>query len=158
MYDIIKPIESIYKLNPELRPNQLSIKFEEKKDWDKAKSLIRQIINSSGIKDIQILESSHSIDVIPASVSKVDIIDFCKSSAENLGIETECLCIGDKGEWPGNDYKLLDTPFALSVDEISSNPLNCWNLASVCIRNSDATLEYLKQIRLYKNYFRIKLN
>jgi hypothetical protein len=54
------------------------------------------------------------------------------------------LCIGDRGRWPGNDYALLGSPFALSVDEVSPDPLSGWNLAAPGRRGVTAALDYLE--------------
>lgn len=149
--------QNIYGLKSELRPNQLSLTIDNLEKWENAKNYVIHLINASEIKDVQILESSHSIDVIHNDISKVDILSYCKKKLLELGISANCLCIGDKGQWPGNDYKLLNTQFSLSVDEVSSIPYNCWNLASNGIRNSEASLEYLKRLKLNKTNMTIKL-
>ena len=62
------------------------------------------------------------------------------------------LCIGDKGEWPGNDFELLSSRYSLSVDEVSSDPDTCWNIASLGIKNSDATYEYLRRLQVKRDH------
>ena len=60
----------------------------------------------------------------------------------------ECLCIGDKGIWPGNDFELLSTTYSLSVNEVSIMPESCWNIAKVGSKNIKATLEYLNNLEI----------
>lgn len=97
------------------------------------------------IPDIKIVQSSHSIDIIPKSSSKNNIFNGLRS----LGIdENEVLCIGDAGHAGGNDYELLNRWNALSVDSVSNQPQVCWNFASMGNRNLDATNEYLGWINI----------
>jgi hypothetical protein len=51
----------------------------------------------------------------------------------------------------------LATEYSLSVDQVSSDPDTCWNLASPGIKNKDATLEYLRAIAVKENFFEINL-
>ena len=60
----------------ELRPNQITIEVNNVKRWGFVKSLIIQIVKTSDIQDVQILESSHSIDIIPTSISKSSISQY----------------------------------------------------------------------------------
>jgi len=141
------------KVSIEPRPAQITIKVKSQKDWLLTKKIILQVIHSLEVNDINILESSHSMDIIDmAKASKLNILKECVARTKKLGISEHCLCIGDKGQWPGNDYLLLSTPFSLSVDEVSGLPDNCWNIASGGIKNTQATLEYLHCIEPHKNY------
>ena len=44
----------------------------------------------------------------------------------------------------GNDCDLLQTPFSLSVDEVSLDSTLCWNLAPAGYRGVQATLFYFR--------------
>lgn len=135
------------------RPSQITIKVKNGKDWLLTRKIVLQIIHSIDVKDINILESSHSMDIIDkARASKLNILKHCVARAKELGIAENCLCIGDKGQWPGNDYLLLSTPFSLSVDEVSAIPDNCWNIASAGVKNTQATMQYLDKIVFHKNH------
>ncbi len=61
--------------------------------------------------------------------------------------ENSVLCIGDRGQWPGNDFSLLNQPNSLSVDEVSQDPETCWNLAPPGLRGTQAALAYIGQLR-----------
>jgi len=105
-----------------------------------------------------ILESGRSLDIIKRpEVSKLNIIEYIQKELFSRNLAEKCLCIGDKGKWPGNDFELLNTPYSLSVNEVSLDPHTCWNLAPLGIRNTDACYAYLKAIKLYKNYFNLSL-
>lgn len=135
------------------RPAQITIKVKSTKDWPLTRKIVLQVIHSIDVKDINVLESSHSMDIIDKNkATKLNILKHCVARTKELGIVEGCLCIGDKGQWPGNDYLLLSTPFSLSVDEVSALPDNCWNIASAGVKNAQATLEYLDKIVFHKNY------
>ncbi len=108
--------------------------------------------------DVEILESSHSIDVINTKVaSKYYVVDACKRRMAKTGKADFVLCIGDKGKWPGNDYELLATEFALSVDQISILPSTSWNLSSFGKRNDLALLEYLSKLKIEGSYMKYSI-
>lgn len=129
---------------PELKPNQITVEIKAKSEWSKVRSVIIDLIISKNQAGIQILESSHSMDIIDQSVtSKLNIIEHCEMLARELSSPINCLCIGDKGQWPGNDYQLLTHPYSLSVDEVSSLGETGWNLAVPGIKNTKSTIYYL---------------
>jgi len=131
----------------ELRPNQLTIRFTSLKSCNRLKNLVRNLLNKSEYNKLEMLESSHSVDIIIRPlVSKLNIIKECLIRAKLNNKSSNFISIGDKGKWPGNDYQLLSVPFALSVDEVSDDPETCWNLSSYGIKNIESTLEYLSRM------------
>jgi len=141
-----------------LKPFQLTIQIIELQEWEKVRNSIIQLIMLNYPKNIQILESSHSMDIIDHSVTnKLNIKSFCQKLAQDFGKEKECLFIGDKGRWPGNDYQLLSGPYSLSVDEVSPLNDNCWNVAFPCIKNVEATIYYLSCLEYKTNHIKFKL-
>lgn len=108
--------------------------------------ILQQVVNSVGIPGVTVLQSSHSMDVLAPGVSKGAVV---KRIGELLKDKSNgsILCIGDRGQWPGNDFSLLQGPYSLSVDEVSQDPATCWNLASPGHRGTQATLEYLGALR-----------
>jgi HAD superfamily hydrolase (TIGR01484 family) len=151
--DLFKDLTN--KVSIELRPAQISIKVSFKRDWPYVRRVILQSVSLQNIEGISILESSHSIDIIENKrSSKLRILQFCHEKAQELELENNCLCIGDKGQWPGNDYSLLSTPYSLSVDEVSPLPSSCWNFATPGVKHTQATLEYLSLITNNKNYMK----
>ncbi len=94
--------------------------------------------------DIKVMETNHSIDIIPAKSSKRNIFLACKYAEE------EFLTIGDSGYLGGNDYELLHGDSSLSVDYVSDAFHSCWNYAKPGMRNLEATEYYLNMIDIRK--------
>ncbi|MBB1094231.1 sucrose-6-phosphate hydrolase, partial [Rhodopseudomonas palustris] len=113
----------------------------ESRLWD----LAQQIIMMTGTADVTVTRSSHSVDIVAAGVSKLNVLIHLR----NLTGSAPLLSIGDRGRWPGNDYELLRGPYALSVDEISVDPATCWNLAQPGQRGPAAALEYLSSLQVH---------
>jgi hypothetical protein len=148
------PVEIV----PELKANQLVIEIKDKSDWIKVRQSIIQLVIRMNVPGIQILESSHSMDIIDqAETNKLNIVEWCVAAAERRGMSADIICFGDKGKWPGNDHQLLSTPFSLSVDEVTALTDSCWNLSHPGIRNVDAMLYYLSALQFKEQYFQIKL-
>jgi hydroxymethylpyrimidine pyrophosphatase-like HAD family hydrolase len=95
---------------------------------------------------VRVLTSSHSVDVLPPGITKLAVVDAVRSRIEGR----EILCIGDRGTWPGNDTALLSHKPSLSVDEVSASLATCWNIAPPGLSGPDATLQYLRCLRLTK--------
>lgn len=157
--DSLKKIEIIINeiknklpfIESELRPKQLTIKFKSKDNANRLKDLIRSIVFRPEFNTVEMLESSHSVDIIiRPKVSKLNIIKACQLKAKHNKKSLEFLCIGDRGKWPGNDFELLSSKYSLSVEEVSADPNTCWNISSVGQRNSEATIEYIKRLKVNK--------
>lgn len=158
IFDLLRGYNFPYEIIPEIKPNQLTIEIGDKKDWQKVRSTIIQLIMQENIPNIQILESSHSMDIIDQSVtSKLNVFEHCIFEAKKRKKTGNCLCIGDKGNWPGNDYQLLSSSFSLSVDEVSSIDTTCWNLALPGLKNLKATLYYLSFLNFNNEGFKIDI-
>ncbi len=125
---------------------QLTVKSKENKPlsetflWDLVQDELHQYLEHGE----QILRSSHSVDIIAKSVSKLCVVEAIK---QNIQKNSEILNIGDRGRWPGNDAELLKEPLSLSVDEVSYSPETCWNLCPSGIRGAQGTLYYLRRLK-----------
>lgn len=120
-------------------PYQLTIMAdgEEHLYWRLLKEQIAEM------KDIKVISSSHSIDIVPLKSSKNNIFDYWA----NWGYDRDdFLIIGDSGQFGGNDYELLKNSCALSVDYVSEALESCWNFAHPGLRNLEATKSYLDMI------------
>lgn len=104
---------------------------------------------------VQIVQSTHSIDVLAPGVSKRSLLTVLMERLRQDHRNPAVLCIGDRGRWPGNDFELLQHPFALSVDQSSLDPSTCWNLAPPSSRYVDACLYYLRHFELNAGEFHI---
>lgn len=141
----------------ELREGQLTLQINDKNNGTIIKNSLIDLLRNKYSSQIQILESSHSIDIISARTSKTQIIDYCMKLVAK---ESDCkfLCIGDRGKYPGNDYQLLSTEYSLSVDQVSNDPNTCWNLSSVGKNCVETTIEYFSAIKPIKDgFFKIKI-
>jgi hypothetical protein len=112
--------------------------------------LAQQAILISKVSDVQVVRSSHSIDIINAKRGKGVVVDVLRKAIKEGAI----LCIGDRGRWPGNDYELLSEPFALSVDEVSLDPATCWHLGPPGSRGPIVLLSYLTRLQIEDGRFR----
>jgi hypothetical protein len=101
-----------------------------------------------------VTRSSHSIDIVPVGVSKMNVVQRLRDTIGNVPV----LAIGDRGRWPGNDYELLREPFALGVDEISVDPSTCWHLGAPGQRGPTVTLDYLGALLTDGGRLRLQLS
>jgi hypothetical protein len=84
---------------------------------------IRELLEQRPVLPIRILVSGHSVDVIPSSSSKRNLLGRLEAETGQ-----SCLAIGDQGNVGGNDFELLSsTPWSLSVDLCSDDPTRCWH-------------------------------
>jgi hypothetical protein len=89
--------------------------------------------------------SSHSIDVLLTSARKTAVVAAVRSAA-GCADDVPVIRVGDRGRWPGNDFDLLSDVLGLSVDEVSSDPLQCWNLAPPGLLGPQAAVYYLDRL------------
>ncbi|MHB0928820.1 MAG: sucrose-6-phosphate hydrolase [Candidatus Nanopelagicales bacterium] len=129
------------------RPKQITLEPKVPVPEDRLWQIAVETIRTIGAKEVSVVRSSHSVDVLAPGVSKVTLITRLKSFEEEKA-EGDILRIGDRGRWPGNDFELLLDRFALSVDEVSADPGSCWNLAPRGYRGVQATLHYLHALRV----------
>lgn len=116
---------------------------------------VEHLVYGLGIDGIRIVHSMHSIDILAPGVTKKAVVDRVLEMLERKS--EPVLCIGDRGQWPGNDCELLNQPYSLSVDDVSQDETTCWNLAPPGHRGAQAALGYLKCLRNSKTGFRFSL-
>jgi fructoselysine-6-P-deglycase FrlB-like protein len=127
--------------NSQLKPllvveaNAAQVKIEptSRADLREVARWIQHIIGLSKLP-IRAVISSRSLDVIPIRTTKNRVIGEIRRAC---GRSASILCVGDSGEWPGNDYELLSNRHALSSDSTSPDRATCWNLAPVGLRCAD---------------------
>lgn len=120
-----------------IEPNQVT---PETFLWE----LVQSQIIQEPKRAIQVLRSSHSIDIIASGVTKLAMIERVLQSMKK-GLDV--LTMGDRGRWPGNDSELLGSRYSLSVDEVSFARDRCWNLCPAGISGPQGALYYLKKIQ-----------
>ncbi len=149
------PLRKSLQSNPTLnslatctyRRTQITIEPGSTAAMPRVWEIIHHVAHDSDVKGIRILRSAHSIDVLAPGVSKVRVFECLKQMYSRIS-PLNVLCVGDLGRWPGNDCDLLQFPFSLSVDEVSQDHRTCWNLAPSGHRGVQATLDYLRSIRV----------
>lgn len=124
------------------RPLQISLEATRlSREW-RLWELAHQVIQGAGIQGVTVARSGHSVDILASGVSKINVV---RRLRQRIG-EEPILVIGDRGRWPGNDHELLSQPFALGVDEISTDSKTCWHLGLPGQRGTEVTLEYLSAL------------
>ena len=145
-----------HELNHKIRvdANADQIKIEPQHDADIAEVLcwVQHLMATSKL-ELRAVVSTRSIDIVKNGTSKRSVIG---AIADAVGKRESILCIGDAGEWPGNDFELLGAQHSLSADSTSPRPGTCWNLAPVGVRGCEATLGYLMALHLEKGYARFR--
>lgn len=136
----------------EMRPAQVSIHPKSQALADLIWRTAQELALATGL---QAVRSGHSIDLILPTVSKRLLVHHLLS---RLPQDTGILCIGDKGQPSGNDYDLLTGPYSLSVEDVSADPENCWNLSPAGLRGVQATLTYLDALQLSEGTFTVDLD
>ena len=127
------------------RPFQITLEATRVMPEDRLWELVRHVVLLAGADDVGVTRSSHSVDIVAAGVSKLNVV---RGLSEAVG-DAPILTIGDRGRWPGNDHELLSEPFALGVDEISVDPATCWHLGKPGQRGPTVTLDYLSALETH---------
>lgn len=125
-------------------PFQLTVLWDEHRGTF-IQSQIKTVCSRIG--GIKVFCSSHSMDIIPWTSSKNNILTYWSDRGYQ---EDDFLFIGDSGQIGGNDYEMLNRKYGLSVDRVSESPEFCWNYARPGMRNLEATCFYLEHI-VYSN-------
>ena len=157
--DPLKAVADALSVNPiisalatcKISRNQISVRPSSVAGGELVWRSVRQVAQIHGL---DVLRSSHSIDVLQPGVSKRSLLTQIRRLLDEGG---SVLSIGDKGEWPGNDFDLLNTPYSLSVDEVSADPDTCWNIAPPGHRGVQALFDYFGWIQLRQGSFHLTL-
>ncbi|MFH1981320.1 MAG: HAD hydrolase family protein [Pseudomonadota bacterium] len=138
----------------EARPSQIMVTPNGDEPRVDLHQHLMDMILAAGGPGVRVLCSAHSFDIIEAETSKVAVVQ----RLTELVSPRVLLCIGDRGGWPGNDFELLRHRFSLSVDEVSSAPGSCWNLAPRGCLGPSATIRYLTALQPHSGAVRINLD
>lgn len=138
----------------DVRPSQITVTPNDDEPPKDLHRHLADMVLAAGVPGVRALCSAHSIDIIEAETSKVAVVQRLAELVSPRVI----LCIGDQGGWPGNDFELLRHRFSLSVDDVSSAPRSCWNLAPRGCLGPPATLRYLTALQRRSGAVRINLD
>ena len=136
---LLRQSELLDYTRQEHRPSQITLAATRVVPLTRLCDLARQVIATTALRDVTVMTSSHSVDIVAPGVSKLNVLRRLRQAVPGAPV----LSIGDRGRWPGNDHRLLCEPFALSVDEITTDPATCWHLGQPGQRGPTVTLEYL---------------
>jgi HAD superfamily hydrolase (TIGR01484 family) len=124
------------------RAGQLSIRQNEQHPETSCVNNVYEIVGNDN--NYKVMHSGHSIDILDKKVSKLALLDYFN---DNFSVKKEeILCFGDQGQFGGNDFELLSSPFSLSVDQISSSIKTCWNLNPPGARGVNGFLSLFQNI------------
>ena len=153
---IVMALEKDPMLSGSVRSNAVQISTGVRRGLrvEDAVAEVRLLMRANSVKG-DVVISGHSIDLCLAGQSKEDLLNAMRE-AFDLG-DGPILRIGDRGKPPGNDWKLLDDPHGLSVDEVSAHPVHCWSLAPAGMKGTQATEHYLRRLRWSAGGGRLRL-
>jgi hydroxymethylpyrimidine pyrophosphatase-like HAD family hydrolase len=134
----------------EAKGQQITIELLANGNAKQVLSEVSQLTQRTGNRDLSVVTSTHSIDILAQFISKRKVVEDVLARLGPGSGPDSVLCIGDRGCPPGNDSDLLCHPLALSVDEVSADPLTCWNLAAPGLRFDSACFEYLGRLKIGK--------
>ncbi|MFO0645871.1 MAG: hypothetical protein U0326_06510 [Polyangiales bacterium] len=136
-------LRGLVKFEP--RSHQVSLEPRTRLDPRMLVSHVMTIVSQIRNGTVRVVASSHSVDVVTDATTKQALVDLLQGQ---LAAGCTVLTIGDRGAWPGNDFALLGGPLSLCVDDVSSDPASCWNIALPGTVGPDATLGYLKSLEI----------
>jgi fructoselysine-6-P-deglycase FrlB-like protein len=141
----------------EARLRQITLELVRETGGDEVWEMTERLVRQHAPAGTTLVRSSHSIDILAPGVSKKALVVRVREVLARDGQHASVLCIGDKGRWPGNDFALLEEPFAMSVDEVSLDPETCWSLAPAGERCVAATLFYLRLLEAASGRFTVRV-
>lgn len=103
-------------------------------------------------------ESSHSVDIISRPNCKESVLREVEKRVHDIDLSSATLCIGDIGDWGGNDFDLLHNRLSLSVDRISANLGTCWNLGPPGSRGVTTAVRYFQALKPTSHGFRFDVD
>ena len=133
------PLEGVLGFETMVRPQQISLWTHSGPDPSKLRAVVAEQL--SEIEDLSVVMSSHSVDIFPAGTSKLAVVKALQKEQPGY-----ILRIGDQGAGGGNDFELLNSGLALSVDRVSSSLETCWNLGAPGLSGPQLTLQYLRAL------------
>ena len=135
----LRPLERVLGFETVVRSHQISLRPHNGPDPSNLRTVVVEQL--SGIEDLSVVMSSHSVDILPRGISKIAIVE-----ALHTRLPGHILRIGDQGAAGGNDFEFLNTGPSLSVDRVSSNLQTCWNLGALGLSGPPITLQYLRAL------------
>ncbi len=124
---------------------QITLRSATREQATMVERLVRARLAKSYRRAARIVASSHTLDVVPLTSTKVALINHIKKYFTRGG---PVLALGDRGDIGGNDFELLATSHSLSVDRVSPDLQSCWNFLPQAVSHHHGTVAYLERSRL----------
>jgi hydroxymethylpyrimidine pyrophosphatase-like HAD family hydrolase len=138
------PFAHALELSP--RCTQLGVELADTA-WIKAgllADIVTDACRSAPALQVKVVSSGHSVDVVPATVSKTAVVERIRERDGPVDV----LCVGDQGQIGGNDFEMLaGEQWTLSVDRTSSDPTRCWYLGDGSSAGPALLRRYLGALR-----------
>ena len=144
--------QSVFEGKIRKKPCQISIMEPVVMRREQLFELCLELKAKAGIKDIKIIKSEHSIDIVEFAIDKMELVNELK---ERYG--GDFLCIGDEGRIGSNDYEMLAYNVGLSTRESNCMGGSGWNLAPIGVQGRKATEYYLQCVHVEDGYFTVEL-
>lgn len=142
----------------EARPQQVTLTPQSSVQSKLLYELVNEFLALMPECDLKTIRSGHSIDIIPDTVSKLTVKAKLQEALAASGSTAHVLCIGDSGSWDGNDFFLLSGAQSLSVDKVCHDVSHAWHIAPPGHRGLQATLDYLKALKLDNGAFSLDIS
>ncbi|MGA2658579.1 MAG: hypothetical protein ABSH34_13835 [Verrucomicrobiota bacterium] len=133
---------------------QVALRLSQQASLQSTAALVKDLIAKHAGTTLRVVQSSHSIDIIPIERTKLACVEFAK---RHLRSDRSVLTVGDCGAAPGNDFDLLTHPLSLSVDAVSTDLDSCWNLLPPGVSSSAGLAHYGSWMRLLRGRYRIAI-
>lgn len=143
--------QSVFEGKIRKKPCQISIMEPAVMRREQLYELCLELKAEAGIKDIKIIKSEHSIDVVACAVDKMELVNELKKQYGG-----DFLCIGDEGRIGSNDYEMLAYNVGLSTRESNCMGKSGWNLAPIGVQGRKATEYYLQCLHVEAGYFTVE--
>ncbi|HZR79011.1 MAG TPA: hypothetical protein VFA58_07360 [Chthoniobacterales bacterium] len=134
--------------------SQITVRVAAQESTHAISSRVRDMVDKYSQGMLRVVQSSHSIDIIPAKRTKLACVEFAR---RGIAADLAVLTVGDRGSVGGNDFDLLTHPFSLSVDAVSTALDCCWNILPPGVRNTPGLVLYASYIRAGKGSFTVSL-
>jgi hypothetical protein len=134
----------------EVRRSQLTITATPHIPPSNLHSVVSDLLSPFVHLGLRVVTSAHSVDILLCEASK-------RLPLKAKGPNDRYLCVGDGGEWPGNDYELLQEPGSLSCYQTSYKLDCCWHISPPGSRNSQSTVHYFSCLQRNSRGFRINV-
>ncbi len=110
---------------------------------------IQEWIAQKGLRGWRTFCSGHSVDVVTEQSGKLLVVEHVCARL-GLNPEAEILRLGDAGDFGGNDYELMSSGLALSVDTVPPGWQQCWNLLPRSLTGVRGTEHYLRALQAHE--------